>query len=843
MSGLPDRGRCAVAQMTRRPGISEATLTALDIRHVSEDEAFNLLGQRYSGLYIPYRVNVEGKPFGRLRLDQPQDGRKYTQRINTGVHPYIPSLTGLEAQDDLVIVEGEFKAISLCEAGFRAVGISGFYGFEHEGQLCLRLKKHLKEHPARRILFVGDNDTALNFQFSDAAMKLARLVDPAPLALPRIPLSVPKGADDCREKLGEGFPAWWTSVVASSVSVPPKLPADLLAVELFKLAVADLKMFSGVEWAQVLQKISKLASHLKPLARGGLAKLCKAEFGIAKSDLGQAAVLAMEKKDHKFTSKEPSVSALLNSSKPKVGLPCDGRLLSTFAAELAEILKGRGMYQRGGLPFVVNSQHDGLDIVTAQMLRTFAEEHLVCFRIRRAGETELSLDRTMSEGDAKGVLCSQQFLNRLPNLERIATARLPVIRQNGEIELLPAGYDAESLILTVPQCEYDEGMPLSEARKVIDGLLEEFPFADAKRSKAVAVSAMVSLFAVGLLPKAALRPAFVYLANAEGAGKTILAKCAISPVHGFVDTEGSPKDKAEIAKELLTAVIEARTYILLDNCKGHVDSSQLEAFLTAVRWKGRVLGVSKSFCGENNVTVFITGNSCTVSPDVRRRSLFIELFMEDERAEDRKFSRTLDDAALLGMRAGVLAALWAFVREWDAAGRPKPSRSHSSFPRWAEITGGIVEFAGYGCPLETAEIESAADTDGADMRELVNLLGVVQAPVKFDELVAVARQHGLFERIIGSEDALKASEKSAFGKLLKRFDRRVFAAGRRFLVDGKGHSRKFHVKTEAGTHGQHGQHGTKPSWKKHFFQNDQKTMQTMRPCTLGTVTRRTRLSL
>jgi hypothetical protein len=30
---------------------------------------------------------------------------------------------------DLFIIEGEFKSLSLNEAGFPAVGISGFYGF------------------------------------------------------------------------------------------------------------------------------------------------------------------------------------------------------------------------------------------------------------------------------------------------------------------------------------------------------------------------------------------------------------------------------------------------------------------------------------------------------------------------------------------------------------------------------------------------------------------------------------------------------------------------------------------------------------------------------------------
>lgn len=489
------------------------------------------------------------------------------------------------------------------------------------------------------------------------------------------------------------------------------------------------------------------------------------------------------------------VSERLNSSKPKVELPCDGRLLSTFGEELADILKDRGVYQRGGLAFIVNRQRDGLEVVTAQMLRTLAEQHLVCFRVKRAGGNELSLDRTMKAGDAEGVLCAQQFLSRLPQVEKVATARLPVTRKDGAVTLLPAGYDCESLTLTAPQCDYDERMPLAEAKRTINELLSEFPFADSGRSKAVAVSAMVGLFAAGLLPQGTVRPVFIYLANAEGAGKTMLAKCAISPVHGLVKTDGDLKDKAETSKELLTAVIEARPYILFDKCKKHLDSSHLEGFVTASCWSGRVLGVSKSFSGANNVTVFATGNGCTVSPDMRRRSLFVELFMENERAEDREFRRELDEAALLTMRADILSALWAFVREWDVAGRPKPSRTHSSFPRWAQIIGGIVEFAGYACPLDTAEIQSASDIDGSEMRELVKQLAGGES-VKFEDLTATAREHGLFERFIGTEGDLKPAEKSAFGKLLKRYDRRVFGGCQRFVVDGKGHSRCFRVVIE-----------------------------------------------
>src|SRR5262245_24806398 len=56
-------------------------------------------------------------------------------------------------------------------------------------------------------------------------------------------------------------------------------------------------------------------------------------------------------------------------------------------------------------------------------------------------------------------------------------------------------------------------MPLSVAKQKIDDLLGEFPFADAGRSKAVAVSTMFSLFAAGLTPREALRPVFICLAN------------------------------------------------------------------------------------------------------------------------------------------------------------------------------------------------------------------------------------------------------------------------------------------------------------------------------------------
>ena len=181
-----------------------------------------------------------------------------------------------------------------------------------------------------------------------------------------------------------------------------------------------------------------------------------------------------------------------------------------------------------------------------------------------------------------------------------------------------------------------------------------------------------------------------------------------------------------------------------------------------------------------------------------RRSLFVELHLEVERAEDRKFSRVLDMPHLLAMRPKILAALWAMVRYWDANGRPSPSCGHSAFPTWASIVGGIVEAAGFSCPLTTANVTATADPDGEDMRLLVKEMASKPAPLAFGDLVKLAHEHGLFTNIIGeSGDDLGRREKSAFARLLMRYDRRLVLDWH-FIVEGQGRTRRYKVESRHG---------------------------------------------
>lgn len=475
--------------------------------------------------------------------------------------------------------------------------------------------------------------------------------------------------------------------------------------------------------------------------------------------------------------------------KPGIQLPGDRRLISDFAAEIGDLLRAQNIYLRGGIPVRLNEKTHAFEPVEAEFLRTWAEKFLTCYQVRRTpDEVTFKVCRTMTAGDAQAVLSAPQFMERLREVDILAAVPVPVIRPDGRIELTRPGYDAQAKVLTESALELPV-MPLTVAKSALDSILEEFCWADDGRSKAVTISAMLSIWAGSILPPGALRPFFIILGNAEGCGKGLLAKLAVMPTLGTFPATSAPAEEAEWKKYLLSIIMEGKRVAVLDNFRGHLKSAALEGFLTAQNWSDRILGVSKTFTGQNNCTMLLTGNQCTIGPDVRRRALIVELFMTAERAEDRIFKRKLEARQILEMRADILGALWAIIRAWDAAGRPAPKRSHASFPDWADIFGGMVEFAGWHCPLDTAKLEgNGGDVDLEDMRRLATAATDTASKDTFDmaQLCALAAAQGCFERFM-VDGAINAQK---LGYMIRNYDRRMVGPCR-FTIFGKGHQKRF----------------------------------------------------
>ena len=341
---------------------------------------------------------------------------------------------------------------------------------------------------------------------------------------------------------------------------------------------------------------------------------------------------------------------------------------------------------------------------------------------------------------------------------------------------------------------YDDKLSLEDAVTYLRNLYAEFPFADwtedsaalkQSRSQGVQIAAMLSQFGVGLIPRDAQRLGFIYNSNSQRSGKTLLAKMAIVPTNGMMATQTWNLKDEELRKVLDAEVLRASRYIVFDNVRGHLASQVLEGFFTAPIWTGRILGKSQMYTSQNTASIFITGNYITVSPDMNFRCLTCDLFVAEANVLEREIVMPIDDSWLMNPvnRRDILSALWAIVRHWDAAGRPK-AKTHirQGFERWCETFGGLTMFAGFGNPLiPPSEGELDVDNETADMRSLVmsmskELLAGEQRRVAFtfQALVNMAHHAGLFDWMLDGKEAegdyvLKPEANSKFGKLLKKY--------------------------------------------------------------------------
>jgi hypothetical protein len=322
-----------------------------------------------------------------------------------------------------------------------------------------------------------------------------------------------------------------------------------------------------------------------------------------------------------------------------------------------------------------------------------------------------------------------------------------------------------------------------------------FPKSETERERciAVALAAALTPLCLNLLPEKAKRPGFAASANAEGAGKTLLLSFGIIAKLGFVPTGTAPDSEEEIRKVLDSAVHYGVPILFFDNLKGHLSSGELEAFITSSTRRYRRLGTTNYTEADNLSTVYITANFATYSPDLRRRLLAAELFLEESRAEERAIKNFLDEDALIKMRPRLLSMLWAFIKHWHAKGEPASSKLLPSFEHWSNVVGGIVQNAGFSSPCQLATLKTGGDTDTQDMEKLVSEMKP-GAEFRFSDLISHARDHHLFQRLIPAEGDMDKKQSTRMGFIVRKFVGRIFNGRRRFcLSEGTRKTERYYV--------------------------------------------------
>lgn len=475
-------------------------------------------------------------------------------------------------------------------------------------------------------------------------------------------------------------------------------------------------------------------------------------------------------------------------SVPWIELPGVGRQLSAFARDVGAVLGEQDVFRRGKYPVLVDPETGMVEVITPQQFRSTAEEFAVFYKLKsRSAPIKAALKLMAKEGEpppsdydnepasmtpdcAKGVLESPQFIRALRAIDRVNKERMPFKRSTGKTELLPVGYDAESKTYTLSSAvALDEKLTAAEGRTILRDYLGEFCFTD-PRSLSVCVAGMFAVYCFHLQEPTSSRMSFIYRSNVPGAGKSLAAMFAIIPFFGLSRVVPFSKEE-ELQKLLDTTAMAGLPYIFLDNQVGHVSSKLLDAYLTTPMWGGRIMGGQKFFEAPANAMLFITGNGITVSDDIGRRSLISNLHMQEADSRERKIKRVITPQYLARpeVRKDILSAMWAMLQGWEAADAPRGSVKVPTFEEWSEMIGGIVQWNGFGDCLERPKDDDAAALQEVNKRHLVEKLvkgldaGKTSAEYRFDELIEVCREHGLFDWIIDGKMVVKKEKRDDGG--------------------------------------------------------------------------------
>lgn len=457
---------------------------------------------------------------------------------------------------------------------------------------------------------------------------------------------------------------------------------------------------------------------------------------------------------------------------PRISLPGEGILISSFARKLGELLRTHNapIYNREDSAITISPTTSKAEIISEVAFRTLIENYCIPVDFKSSTPGGSLIPTSISNDVASVVLHSQDFLSQINKVSAAHNQRLPIMRKNGKIELLPIGYDFDSQVYTAKSAiNYRTDLSLEEASTLWRDYFAEFPFADwttqaltnklpTSRSFAVHTATALSQYCQALFSKGLLRLTFVYNSNSQRSGKSLLAKIAIGVTHGRAPITPFERDDSKLKNTLDVIIRNREAFALFDNLRGRIASTHLESLISSPSVNIRPFHTQNLIEYTNDTGIIITGNNLSWNTDLGNRILVCDLQMDEANPQGRKFKRIYDDTTHLehSNRSDLLACMWAFLNHWDTAARPKPKKTRAGFERFSALIGGIVNFTGIGDPLETRpdDIYGGGDTDYSDMLDLITQLcdrlttGAPGGKFRFHELTQICVERNSFPSAI-----------------------------------------------------------------------------------------------
>lgn len=461
---------------------------------------------------------------------------------------------------------------------------------------------------------------------------------------------------------------------------------------------------------------------------------------------------------------------------PEIYLGLDLRAL---AISIGDVCKTQHLYRAENEIVTIDDATGRALVMDPDTFRSWVLEYCVLWKKRTAEGKAIS--DTLTVEQSRGILKSSQFRQRLREIRGINAVRQPVRRAGGAVELLPIGYDEPSGIYTTPGFDYPEDMDPNEAARYFRALFGTFAWGD-ERSLAAHMAALFTVYGQLLLPPGTITPLFAYNANEPGAGKTLLVKLILTTIFGRAGATSIGENDEELRKRLDAAAQHLQPFLFFDDETGFIKNQLLNGWLTARYWEGRVLGTSKWFYMPKRAITFVCGNSITLSDDLARRTVLIDLFTP-ERVRDRKLPDGVEPITDEWLekdthRTRTLAALWALTK-WSLIDGGLPHKkllpAIKSFETWCATIPRIVVDAAFADPQAPPDLPDAGGKSNRDLEKLIQAVieehlyvretdpdtgathtirPLPAAKVELGQMVPLARRNSLFLEILDTTDMI-----------------------------------------------------------------------------------------
>jgi hypothetical protein len=344
------------------------------------------------------------------------------------------------------------------------------------------------------------------------------------------------------------------------------------------------------------------------------------------------------------------------------------------------------LFSRGNNVVEIVDEADGgksCELMSASRFRSVIEEYGRDIRhLVKANKFLVEVPRRCSEANACALLDSTPARILLPKIRLIAHAPVAV-EVDGEIRILGPGHHEEHGGIYVWGGKLPPAIDKEKASESLMELLEEFDFVTpGDHGRAVASLITPALIMGGWVPGPP--PVDMAEADVSQSGKTYRQKLVRAIYRETAYSVGQKHGGVGSFDETLSAaLISGRSFVAIDNFRGHVDSPFFEMVLTAkdpvpcrVPHRGEV------FVDHRRVTFQLTSNGIDTTRDLTNRSSIIRI----KKRPTNQFRQFPEGDLLAHVEANqpyYLGCVFGILNAWAHEGKPTTRTIDHDFRFWA----------------------------------------------------------------------------------------------------------------------------------------------------------------